>query len=615
MWLLAGPLCILCVLMPIAAPAAPGSARITHPQNNFYINRDTRTAYPISGRANAGQAVQIFANGILMKTVIADQNGVFSSRLDFSNHIEGPVTLLAFQNGMRSIPISGTYDATPPNIVSATIKNHFITITFNEANLKKADQERNYRFSPALNFKTVGGDDDIARIDDSTFKLTMRSIPRNEIIDLSLSDISDAAGNGIAPKPIALNDRDGDRMADYWELQHGLSPLIADGASDQDADGFSNYQEYLARSHPIRFESAPIEILDTIPQDDAGIANFARVPDQTAFAVLIRAVDGINLGDPAAVRFRIDDGYHEPYWRNLAHDAMRAIKLNETPDEQATYLWVSYDRILEPFMPRFYLPDAFIQVTVAIRDIRYSVLQPPPFEFKIESNDQKMAARQDMPGTVEFVEDGLFYSEDVEMGLAVVDGKLTGTKLFYSSLEPLAPDFGNPDEMPPNDQKDMQPAGWPVNLLPHTVFDRPVTIFVPVNDDVDIRDVGLAYYDGIQWLPAADAEGVILPGGEGWMVPGSRINHDDTSPPTIEVQVYHFSAAQTVVFANFGDPLDKDTTTSSRGSSANVHISCFIDSVGADASFDLTAIIGLIAVVCFLLLRRFPSSVFQTTFR
>ena len=33
-------------------------------------------------------------------------------------------------------------------------------------------------------------------------------------------------------------------------------------------------------------------------------------------------------------------------------------------------------------------------------------------------------------------------------------------------------------------------------------------------------------------------------GGEGWIVPGSRVNHDNGSPSTIEIQVYHFTGIQ-----------------------------------------------------------------------
>ena len=392
--------------------------------------------------------------------------------------------------------------------------------------------------------------------------------------------------------------------------QKGLNPLVADVVSDAGEDGFSNYQEYPARRNPLRDLSAPIEIRDTIPQDDAGIVDFARVPDQTAVAVLIRAAYGIDLNAPTAVRFKVDDGYHQPYWRDLSHDATRIVKLNETPDAEATYLWAVYDRFLEPFMPIRYPPNAFIQVTVTIRDIRNNILQPAPIEFKIESSAHKAAAGQNEPNTTEFYANDSSIGGSIDTGIAVVDGKLAGAKLFYSSLEPLTPEFGNPDEMPPIDRGDMQAAGVPVNLLPHTVFDRPVKLLIPVTDDIDIRTVGLAYYDGTRWLPAADTEGIVLPGGEGWMVAGSRINHEESSPPLIEVQVYHFSAAQAVIFAKFGDTTKEDRR--SHDSNANVFISCFINSVTGEPSLGFVKLIGLIGLVGFwLLVLRLRGSAFK----
>ena len=393
--------------------------------------------------------------------------------------------------------------------------------------------------------------------------------------------------------------------------QKSLNPLVADASSDADVDGFSNYQEYPAPGNPLRVLSAPIEIRDTIPQDDAGIVNFARVPDQTAVAVLIRAAYGIDLNAPTAVRFRVDDGYHQPYWRDLSHDATRIVKLNKTPDAQATYLWAAYDRFLEPFMPISYLPNAVIQVTVTIRDIRNNFFQSAPIEFKIESRAYKAAARQNVPNTTEFHAHESSIGGSIDTGIAVVDGKLAGAKLFYSSLEPLTPEFGNPDEMPPIDRGDMQAAGVPVNLLPHTVFDRPVSLYIPVTDEIDIRTVGLAYYDGTRWLPAADAEGNVLPGGEGWMVAGSRINHEESSPPLIEVQVYHFSATQAVIFAKFGDTNKEDKR--SHDSNANVFISCFINSVTGEPSLGFTELIGLIGFFGFwLLVLRLRSSAFNS---
>ncbi|MBW2434674.1 MAG: hypothetical protein JRF36_13790 [Deltaproteobacteria bacterium] len=349
----------------------------------------------------------------------------------------------------------------------------------------------------------------------------------------------------------------------------------------------------------------PIEIRDTIPQEDAGIVNFARVPDQTAVAVLVRAVHGIDLNAPWAVRFLIDDGYHLPYTRDLGHDAVRAVKLNQAPDAQATYVWLTYDRLLEPFMPTAYPLDAVVRVAVTICDRRNYLFQPAPFEFKIESSAQKKACGQNGPVTVETYQNELSPADGNDAGIAVLDGKLAGAKLFYSSLEPLTPELGDPDEIPTAAAGNMKAVGVPLNLLPHTVFDHPVQLFVPVSGDVDIKTVGLAYYDGTGWLPAVDADGMVLPGGEGWMVPGSRIIHEASNPPLIEVQVYHFSAAQAVVFARFGDPIDEEKPPSN-GSNANVHISCFINSVSTDASLGF-AVAGVLLLLagCWLLVQRF----------
>jgi len=51
-------------------------------------------------------------------------------------------------------------------------------------------------------------------------------------------------------------------------------------------------------------------------------------------------------------------------------------------------------------------------------------------------------------------------------------------------------------------------------------------------------------YKNGRWERACDSKGRVRPAGEGWMVPGSRVNHDETNPPTIEIKVYHFSAIQ-----------------------------------------------------------------------
>ena len=48
----------------------------------------------------------------------------------------------------------------------------------------------------------------------------------------------------------AAGDTDGDGMPDGWEVEHAFSITNADGAADQDRDGFRNYAEYVAGTDP-----------------------------------------------------------------------------------------------------------------------------------------------------------------------------------------------------------------------------------------------------------------------------------------------------------------------------------------------------------------------------
>lgn len=54
-------------------------------------------------------------------------------------------------------------------------------------------------------------------------------------------------------------------------------------------------------------------------------------------------------------------------------------------------------------------------------------------------------------------------------------------------------------------------------------------------------------YNGIEWVYACSSYnkgGVVQPGGEGWIVPGSLDYNDTISPSTVEVQIHHFSGIQ-----------------------------------------------------------------------
>ncbi|MGA1130441.1 MAG: hypothetical protein ACO3XN_10295, partial [Chthoniobacterales bacterium] len=91
------------------------------------------------------------------------------------------------------------------------------------------------------------------------------------------SDYTDTNGNGT---PDALDpDIDGDGMTNEYELAHGLNPnSAADRDRDDDADGFSNYVEFMAGTAANNRDSA------------LKVVSFA--PGQTEMAIRWKSVPG-----------------------------------------------------------------------------------------------------------------------------------------------------------------------------------------------------------------------------------------------------------------------------------------------------------------------------------
>ena len=124
--------------------------------------------------------------------------------------------------------------------------------------------------------------------------------------------------------------------------------------------------------------------------------------------------------------------------------------------------------------------------------------------------------------------------------------------MIYDSSERRTPAFGPIAEIPPLNISGSGAVEMPMNLQPPTVFDVPVRIFMPCPGYTDVSRLSVYYYNGSNWVRAADAAGNVQTGADGWMVPGSRVNHNETDPATIEIQVYHFSGAQAGTFSAGG---------------------------------------------------------------
>ena len=335
-----------------------------------------------------------------------------------------------------------------------------------------------------------------------------------------------------------------------------------------------------------------IRILDTIPQGDAGISNTISVPDDTGFGVLIESRYQIDLADSDSIRFEIDDGIHTIYERDLGSDTLRVLEVTGN-DPQKNLIWVVYDRSLETKLPPLFFPDKIVHITIQLLDTQRNTISAREFRFKIESDPGHSTAFDRLPD-YEFVGNSdLIYETHYDSGMEILSGELEGAKILFDSNEPLTPGFGPSDDVEALIIDGEEGIGEPLNLVPHAVFHEPVTIFIPFPEGTDLEETDIFYHNGVEWLRACDADGNVLPGGIGWMVAGSRVNHYGTSPPSVELQVYHFSSVQGFV-AFRGSAKTGSSGGTHTGSGGFAAIECFI---GAAAyKVEIQQILGLLVL-------------------
>ena len=340
------------------------------------------------------------------------------------------------------------------------------------------------------------------------------------------------------------------------------------------------------------FDVPALRIIDSIPQPETGIQNSIRVHHDTSFAVLIETEFGIDLADPDCIHFLISVGNFQRYGRNLHSSAVRVIPAESELNEPAL-VWAVYDRSLEPILPPFYPLNAIVEIEVSVRDTSGNIISGQIFSFRVESDAEQALGFRNIPASRSFsVEnpDGFF-----DAGIEIVDGALAGARILYNSDEPLAPDYGPIDEIDSVMGSSGQPVGRPLNLTPHTVFNHPVKLYIPFPEEVDIDELDIYLHNGDQWLPACDFQGSILPGGKGWIVPGSRVNHPTLDPPLVEIEVYHFSAAQAVISGSSSttDGIERERS----GSGATVVVSCFIEATGYGGIMSLLSLLSFLGLL------------------
>ena len=418
---------------------------------------------------------------------------------------------------------------------------------------------RNLITKPRLSFQSTCSlsDQDDDCVADSSDNCPADANPSQEDADEDgLGDICDACPNdphndldGDTICGDIDTDDDGDGMPDAWEESYlGLNPLANDGGGDLDTDGYTNFEEYASGTNPTDDTSLPIETMEIIPHLNAGVdPDQTRVANDSSFSIRIYAVAGIDITDITSIQFTINDGSpagYNPYARDLGDGGVvRIVKLSSEPDSEVKNLWAIYDRSREAAYGN-YAYEAEVNIKVDVKDKNGTGMPRAGFYFQIESETEHDQAQFYQPdsGPVDPGDPAL--TGPYNAGIQVNSGNLEGAQIFFNANEPVTPRFGPENELPELVVAGEEIVGIPMNLQPPNVFNTPVKIFVPCPGFMDVSRIKLYLYDGTAWVPALDENGNVLAGGIDFMVPNTRVNHNNGAPSAIEIQVYHFSGLQ-----------------------------------------------------------------------
>jgi hypothetical protein len=340
-------------------------------------------------------------------------------------------------------------------------------------------------------------------------------------------------------------DSDGDGIPDKYEIDYGLNPVDpSDRNLDLDNDGWTNYEEYVAGYAANNANSpvpAPPQVKEVIP------AGEGPVPSNCVFAVRLEATQGINIAESSAVTVTVDDGT-KTYTRNLndknasSKEIVKAIRL-DSAGTTSKNLWIVYYRSNETAMANEYPLGATVTVTFQVTDAKKDSMTPKTLSFRIQTAAEEQKEAGSLPNTVTLQNTpgpGLTTAE-----VTNTSTMLDGAAIIYDSGLPentgIIPYFGPTEDIPVFNTAGNTGVGVAMNLLPPAVFPDGVTLMIPCPGYTNVSSLYVYYYNGQQWVMACDPRGNVQPGGVGWMVPGSRVNHNG-NPGWIEIKVYHFSA-------------------------------------------------------------------------
>ncbi|MFH0925536.1 MAG: putative Ig domain-containing protein [bacterium] len=338
-----------------------------------------------------------------------------------------------------------------------------------------------------------------------------------------------------------------------------VEPVVRDGHEEyiqKDRDYFCKikpgYQPY-PYPHPLtQLNGSPViiapQIIEGYPYDQAGIKLIPvldnqpeRVPSNTSCYFRVKDDYGLDMD---SLTFTITyDGHPDDTRIKKDNSSIRVKDYGNEAKDLLVVCDLTHEKIKADE-----LLDKEITVTLTARNIQGQSSQKT-LTFKIETAEEKLTANSPnaLPQTETISPEGA--QETIQK---VMSGEIADALLISDKDEPVKSFFGPEREIPTlsetmGDQM-VEGIGSPLNLQPPTVFDKPVTIHIPCLGVTDIPNLSIFYYNGQEWKlacsPTQDGKGKIEPGGDGWIIPGSRVDHNETDSPGIDIQLYHFSGIQ-----------------------------------------------------------------------
>jgi hypothetical protein len=377
-------------------------------------------------------------------------------------------------------------------------------------------------------------------------------------------------------------DSDGDGISDKYEVDYHLNPVDAsDRDLDLDSDCWTNYEEYFygyEADNAISPAPTPPQVIEVLP------GGKGPIPSNSVFAVRLEATQGINIAESGVVTVTVNDGI-QTYKRNLNEknasnkEIVKAVAL-DSGGALSKHLWIAYYRSNEMDMAAEYPPGVTVTVTFEATDMREDSIDPITVTYRIQTADEEQEEAERLPNMVTLQntpEPGLTTCE-----VANTASILDGAAIIYDSALPentgIIPYVGPSEDIQVFNEAGSASVGVAMNLLPPAVFADGVILAIPCPGYTEVGGLYVYYYNGRYWVLACDAAGNVQSGGVGWMVPGSRKNHNG-DPAWIEIKVYHFSALIVATTSETTVVVDTTSGTTVKVESSGGGGGCFIDTL------------------------------------